>query len=118
MNLDLILPHKASLNKEMGDVLALVTLELDYLAKLLVLHNMPVAAELLLEVLEYLLVAELLLQPLNCGQALLSIPLLDADMDILLGPGGIRFFSLSEWVEGGGDLDFQINHVLRLMKTW
>ena len=89
MNLDLVLPDKASLNEEVGDVLTLVALELDDLAKLLVLHHGSVAAELLLEVLEDLLVAELLLQPLHCCQTLLSIPLLNSYVHILLCPGGI-----------------------------
>ncbi len=111
MNLDLILPHKSNLNQELRNVLTLITLELDYLAKLLILHNIPVATELFLEVLENLLVAELLLQPLNRSQALLPIPLLNAYMHILLRPGGIRFFSLSKWIKRSGDLDFQFNHV-------
>ena len=89
MNLDLVLPDKTGLNEEMGYVLALVALELDNLAKLLVLHHSPVAAEVLLEVLEDLLVAELLLQPLHCCQTLLSIPLLNSYVHILLCPGGI-----------------------------
>ena len=117
MNLDLVLPDKASLNEEVGDVLTLVALELDDLAKLLVLHHGSVAAELLLEVLEDLLVAELLLQPLHCGQTLLPIPLLNSNMHILLCSGGIRFSRLGKRVEWGGDLDFQINHVLCLLET-
>jgi len=117
MNLDLVLPDKASLDQEVRDVLALVTLELNYLAKLLVLHHIPVAAELFLEVLEDLLVAELLLQALHCGQTLLPIPLLDPNVHILLRSGGIRFSSLSKRVKWGGDLDFQLNHVLCLILT-
>ena len=43
MNLDLVLPDKTGLNEEMGYVLALVALELDNLAKLLVMHNIALA---------------------------------------------------------------------------
>ena len=117
MNLDLVLPHQTNLNQKLRNVLALIPLKLYYFAKLFVLNDIAVAAELFLKVFEDFLVAELLLQPLHCGQALLPIPLLDADMDILLCPGGIRFFGLGERVEGGWDLDFQINHVLGLLWT-
>nr|AFK42504.1 unknown [Lotus japonicus] len=110
-------PDKASLNQKLRHLLALITLELNYLPQLLILHNIPVAAKLLPKILEDLLVAELLLQPLHCGQAFLSIPLLNAYMHIPLGSGGIRFFSLSKWIKRGWDLDFQLNHVLCLLKT-
>ena len=99
MNLDLVLPNKASLNEEVRNVLALITLKLDNLSKLLVMHNIAIAAELFLQVFQDLLIAELFPQPLHCRQTLLPIPLLYADMHILLRPGGISICSLSKWVE-------------------
>lgn len=89
MKLDMVFLDQTSLNKKLRDVLALIALELNYLAQLLVPDHIAVAAELLLEILKDLLVAELLLQPLHRRQALLSVPLLNADMNILLGSGGI-----------------------------
>jgi len=99
MNLDLVLPNKCSLNEEVRNVFALITLELDNLAKLLVMHNIAIAAELFLQIFQNLLIAELFPQTLHCRQTLLPIPLLYADMHILLRPGGISIFSLSKWVE-------------------
>nr|ACU13196.1 unknown [Glycine max] len=113
MNLDLVLPNKASMNEEVRNVLALITLELDNLAKLLVMHNIAIAAELFLEVFEDLLVAELFLQPLHCGQTLLPIPLLYADMHILFCPGSICFFCLRKWVESARRdlINTHFNHI-------
>lgn len=105
MNLDLIFLDKSSLNQELGDVLALIALKLNYLPQFFVLDHVSIAAELFLDVFEDLLVAELLLQTLNCCQALFTIPLLHADMNILLVPGGIRIPGLSEWVESRWDLE-------------
>ncbi|WVY89289.1 hypothetical protein V8G54_034803 [Vigna mungo] len=99
MNLDLVLPNKCSLNEEVRNVFALITLELDNLAKLLVMHNIAIAAELFLQVFQNLLIAELFPQTLHCRQTLLPIPLLYTNMHILLRPGGISIFSLSKWVE-------------------
>ena len=66
MYLDLILLDEAGLNEELRDVLALIALELDYLPQLFVLHNIPIATEVLLQVLKDLIIAELFLKPLNC----------------------------------------------------
>nr|ACU14064.1 unknown [Glycine max] len=99
MNLDLVLPSKASMNEKVRDVLSLIALELDNLAKLLVMHNIAIAAQLFLEVFEDLLVAELFLQPLHCGETLLPIPLLYADMNIFFRPWCICFFCLRKWVQ-------------------
>lgn len=89
MNLDLVFLDQTGLNQELRGVLALIALELNYLAQLLILDHIAVAAELLLKILQDLLVAELLLQPLHRRQALLPVPLLNADMNIFLGSGGI-----------------------------
>lgn len=105
MNLDLILLDEASGDQELGDVLALIALQLDHLPQLLVLHHVAVAAELLLQILENLLVAELLLQPLHRCQAFLPIPLLDAYVHILLGSGSAGVFGLGEWIECGWNLN-------------
>ena len=95
MYLNLLLLHKASLDQEGGDVLPLIALQLYDLPKDFVLHNIPVAAEFLLEILEDLLVAEILTQPLHCSQTLLSIPLLYTNVYILLIN---RVLNLSEWI--------------------
>ncbi|KAL3578733.1 hypothetical protein D5086_020237 [Populus alba] len=59
MNLDLVLLHNVLINKEILDVLALITLELNDLAEFLVLHNIPITTEIFLESLEDLFVAQL-----------------------------------------------------------
>ena len=105
MDLDLIFLDKTSLNKKLRDVLALITLKLNYLPQFFVLHNVTITAELLLHVFENLLVAELFFQTLNCCQALLSVPLLDANMNILLRSGGIRIFGVGKWIKCRWDLE-------------
>lgn len=110
MNLDLILVGNAGGEEEVGDILALIALELDHLADLLVLHNVAIAAELFLEIFKDFVVAELLPQPLNRRQALLPIPLLYANVNILLRPGRPRFLRLGKWIEKCRDLDLEINH--------
>ncbi len=99
MYLDLLLLHKSSLDKKIGHILPLITLQLNNLAKLFVLNNIPVAAELLLEILEDLLVTELLFKPLDGSQALLSIPLLYTYVHILFRPRRLYIVSLSKWIE-------------------
>ena len=54
-----------------------------HLAKLWVLDNSTIAAKLLLKVLEYLIVAEFLLQSLDGGQTLPTVTLLYANVHIL-----------------------------------
>ena len=78
-----------TLNIKTSDMGLLVLLYMNlmlYLAKLFVLHNIPIAAELLLEILEDLLVTVILLQSLDSSQALLSIPLLYTNVYILFCP--------------------------------
>ena len=86
VDLDLFLLSDPSLNQKMRHFLPLITLELNDLPKLLVLHHVPVAAEVFLQILENLLVAVRFLQTLNSRQALFPIPLLDPDVDVLFGP--------------------------------
>ena len=105
MNFDLILLNETSLNKELRHVFALIALKLDYLPQFFVLNNVTITAEFFLHVLKDLLVAELFLQTLNCSQALFAIPLLNADMNISFGSGGIRILGVGEWIESRWDLE-------------
>jgi len=120
MNFDVVLLHDASLNKEIGNILPLVTLKLNDLSKLRVLDNSTIAAELLLEVLQYLVVAELLLEALHSGQALASVPLLYADVDVLLNARSrprVLSICLCKRIEGSWDLDVEIRHELLALKN-
>lgn len=82
MYLNPLLLHNPSLNKKLGHVIVLIALELDYLVHNLVLHNIIVATKLLLDVLEYILIGEILLQAQHRSQALLLVLLLDMDIHI------------------------------------
>lgn len=84
MNLDLILLGNTSSHKEVRNILPLITLKLYHFAKLLILHNVPVAAEFFFQIFEDFFVTEFFPQTLNSCQAFLSIPLLNANMNILL----------------------------------
>ena len=110
MDFDLILLHNPSLNQELRHVLALIALKLNYLPQFFVLDDVTITTELLLHVFEDLLVAEILLQTLDCCQALLAIPLLHADMNILFASWGIRILGVCEWIVSGWDLDVYFNH--------
>lgn len=88
MNLYLLFLHNVCTSEKSRDILALIALELNHLAKHFVLHNRTVAAELFLEILEDFLVAELFLEALDCGQSFPTIPLLYADMHILFPTTG------------------------------
>ena len=112
MNFDLILLDNPCLDDESRDVLALITLKLNDLAKLLIIHNSTITAKRLLKVLKNLVVTEFFLEPLHSCQAFPSIPLLNANMHILFSrASGVCYLSLREWVERCGDLDIGINHV-------
>jgi len=63
--------------EELLNVLALVSLKLNYLAHLSVRDNGAIAGELLLDDLEDLLLVELLGETLDCSQGLASIALCD-----------------------------------------
>lgn len=111
-----------SLDKVLRDVLALITLELNYLPQLFVLDHIAVATKLLLETLEDLVQVQVLVTPLNRGQALLPIPLLDPDVDAVLASAaegdGVAYFGVGKWVERARDLVVLINHVSRLLFDW
>ena len=84
MNLDVFLLHNAGLDKEIRDVLPLITLELNDLSKFWVLDHCTIAAKLFLEIFKDLAVAEVLLQSLDSSQTLATITLLDAYMNVVL----------------------------------
>ena len=111
MNLDLVLPNKASMNEEVRNVLALITLELDNLAKLLVMHNIAIAAELFLEVFEDLGIAVLFLKALDSGQAFSTITLLNTYVHVFLcssSSSSVLSICISKRIKGSGDLNFKI----------
>ena len=84
MNLDVALLRDALLNEESSNLLTLVALKLDDLAKLLVINNGAVACKLLLEGLQELLLVIFLGNALESGKSLTSVPLLDTDVDVVL----------------------------------
>ena len=86
VDLDVGLGGHAGLDEEGGDGLAVVALELDDAAELLVLHDDPAAAELPLEVPEDPGVVVGGAQPLHRGQRLLPVALLHAEVHyVVLG---------------------------------
>jgi len=87
--------------EEFLDLQALIALELDHLAHALglcVTDDGAIASKVLLDNLEDLFVIKLAGDPLDSGQGLASITLLDAYMDILLS-----LFGLSGVVVGFGE---------------
>ena len=82
MDLDGILLSNALIEEELGDFLALVTLELNDLAELGVGDESAIAVELLLEVLEDFVEREFLGDALNDGPTLPAIAALIADVDV------------------------------------
>jgi len=81
-------------DKEVFHGIALVALELDHVAGLLIVHNGTVAGKLLLDDLEDLFEIELGRDALDGGQGLATIALLDADVDVGLGGLLGRFASI------------------------
>jgi hypothetical protein len=78
--------------EEFLDLQALIALELNHLAHTLglgITDDGAIASELLLDNLQDLFVIKLARNPLNSGQGLASITLLNAYMDILLGLLGL-----------------------------
>jgi hypothetical protein len=76
---------KAILGTQKGlHILALVTLELDYITHLSIGDDSAIASKLLLDHLENLLLVEFLRQTLNSGQSFTSITLLNTYMDVIL----------------------------------
>ena len=85
MDLQRRLLHDLVVHQERRRAHALVALQLDDRAQLGVVDHGAVAAELLLEGLDDLLVVERLVEPLDGRQGLAAVALLDADVDIVLG---------------------------------
>jgi hypothetical protein len=90
----------AFVHKEFGDVLALVTLQLNHLPKLRVVNDGPVAAKIFLECLENSLEAQFRRESLDCRQCLATIALLDSDMDKVLLCSSVVNIGLGKGIEG------------------
>lgn len=110
MNFDLFFLCNSSLHKKLRRVLALISLQLDHLTQLWILHDRPIATELFLEILQDPVVIEVFLQSLHCRQTFPAIALLNPDVDAVFGPGArrIRVGCFFEWIVGGRDLNLQI----------
>lgn len=87
MDLQRRLLHDLVVHQERRSAHALVPLQLDDRAELGVVDDGAVAAELLFESLDDLLVVEGAVEALDGGQGLAAVALLDADVDIVLGRG-------------------------------
>ena len=85
MDLQRRLLHDLVVHQERRGAHALVALKLDDRSQLGVVDDGAVAAELLLEGLDDLLVVERLVEALDGRQGLAAVALLDADVDIVLG---------------------------------
>jgi hypothetical protein len=85
VDLDVLLPCHAGLDEERGDALAVVALELDDLAEVLVLDDDAAAAEVALEVAQDPGVVEAGADPLHRGQRLAAVALLHAQVHHVLG---------------------------------
>lgn len=88
--------------EEIGHVLALIALELNHFAHLIVGNDGAIAGELLLDDSKDLLPREFLRNARDGGQTLTSIALLDANVDVILGLRlitGILFTDVCEGVE-------------------
>lgn len=99
MDLDLVFLHQTSIDKELRNVLPLITLKLDNLSQLQILHNSTIATEFFLEIFENFIIIVILPKTLNCSQALSSIPLLYTNVYIILCTcSNIFCFRILEWV--------------------
>jgi len=89
-------------NEEIHDLLALVTLELDHLASLLIIDLVAIASEFLPEEGQNLAGVELSRKTSDSGQRLATIALLNTDMDVILDLFGITgvVVGFGEGVEG------------------
>jgi len=85
VHLDVGLGSDTFLHDESGNLLTLVTLELDNLAEFLVVNNGTVACEFLLESLQELLLVILFGESLKSSKRLTTVPLLDTDVNVVLG---------------------------------
>ena len=83
MNLDGFLLDDLLLDEKVGNVAALISLELDDGSERFVLNDGAVAAEDALECLEEFLKVEFGVEALDGGQALPSVSLLDANVNVV-----------------------------------
>ena len=82
VHLDDVLLGDLLVNQELCHYFALVTLELDNIPQLLVLHDCAVAVELLLALFQNHLFVDFWVHALHSGQRLASVSLLRADVDV------------------------------------
>ena len=98
--------HEPAADEQLADVLPLLTLKLQDLAILRVIHHGAVTCKLLLGHLDDLLEVVLVTQSLHRGQGLPAVPLLDPDVhQTILNRLVISFGGVSERVEGFEFLD-------------
>lgn len=83
MHLDALLLQLQGSGQKLHHLGSLVTLQLDHLAQLGVLHNVAVASKVLLQHAQDALLVILLRQSLHSGQGLATVPLLDTDVDVV-----------------------------------
>lgn len=79
------------IGQEGANIVALVTLQLDDVADLFVVHDGAIASEFLLDHFEDLFEVEFGGDTGNGGQGFTTITLLDADMNLVLGRLGLGF---------------------------
>lgn len=103
MNLDHPAGGDLLLGQKALDLLALVALELDDLSELLVLDDAAVAAKLLLESLGEFGQVELVIQPLDGGQRLAAVALLQANVNDALGDDLVIAVGVGKRVKWRGD---------------
>jgi len=100
MHLELILLDEICIGEEESDLVPLVSLQLDDLAVLGMLHDRAVAGELLLAHPHDLLQVVLVGQPLHGGEGLPAVPLLDPDVDDgVLNAVSVALVSVQERIE-------------------
>lgn len=87
MDLQLIVLGQSDLYQELAYVLALVTLELDYFSIFWMLDDSTIAGKFLLKRLHQFLFIVIISDPLDGGEGLPAVSLLDSYMDIILSAG-------------------------------
>eukprot|EP00276_Gloeochaete_wittrockiana_P014136 CAMPEP_0184332200 /NCGR_PEP_ID=MMETSP1089-20130417/1427_1 /TAXON_ID=38269 ORGANISM="Gloeochaete wittrockiana, Strain SAG46.84" /NCGR_SAMPLE_ID=MMETSP1089 /ASSEMBLY_ACC=CAM_ASM_000445 /LENGTH=141 /DNA_ID=CAMNT_0026655473 /DNA_START=129 /DNA_END=554 /DNA_ORIENTATION=- len=98
VDFDLLVADHALSHDKVADVLALVALELDDVAELGVVDDGAVAAELLLEGLQETGKVDLRRNALHGREGLLSVSLLDADVDVGSSLGSTILHGSSQFV--------------------
>jgi len=110
-------PRDAFFGEEVCNLDSLVTLKLNDFTHLLIVDEVSVASELLFKGLEQLLGIVFLGETLQCGQSLSSVPLLNADMEVILCGTNVlvapeRIALISERIES-----VQVLHTHAMTKT-